>query len=88
MGYLAHPYGPWERVINENTNGLLCHTLHRGTDLSVLNQTDLNAIALHHNAKPCKSLGRKSPAELFLPPDSLDFQAYWATIINLVALGA
>jgi len=48
----------------------------------------MDAIALHHNAKPRKSLGWKSSAELFLPQGSFDFQAYWATIINLVALGA
>ena len=51
-------------------------------------QADLDAIALHHNAKPRKSLGWKPPAELFLPPGSFDFPAYWATIINPVALGA
>jgi hypothetical protein len=62
--------------------------LPKGTDLSVHSQTDLDAVALNHNAKPRKSLGSKSPAELFLPPGSFDFQAYWATIINPVALGA
>jgi IS30 family transposase len=86
--YFAHPYSPWERGINENTNGVLRRTLPKGTDLSLHSQADLDAIALHHNAKPRKSLGLKSPAELFLPPGSFDFQAYWATIINPVALGA
>jgi hypothetical protein len=53
----------------------------------VQTQGDLDAIALHHNAKPRKSLGWKSPAKLFLPRGSFDFQVYWATIINPVALG-
>jgi hypothetical protein len=56
--------------------------------LSVYTQEQLDAIAFHHNAKPRKSLGWKSPAELFLPEGSFDFQAYWSNIINPVALGA
>jgi len=47
----------------------------------------LRTIAFHHNAKPRKSLGWKSPAELFLPEGSFDFQAYWPTTIKPVALG-
>jgi len=73
--------------INENTNDVLRRTLPKGTDLSVHSQADLHAIALHHNAKPRKSLGWKSPAELLLPPGLFDSQAYGATIINPVALG-
>ena len=86
-GAQSTPGCPWERGINENTNGLLRRTLPKGTDLSSYSQTDLDAIAFHHNAKPRKSLGWKSPAELFLPEGSFDFQAYWATIIKPVALG-
>jgi transposase, IS30 family len=86
--FFAHPYSPWERVINKNTNGLLRRVLPQGTDLSVHTQEELDAMAFHHNAKPRKSLSWKSPAELFLPEGSFDFQAYWATIINPVALRA
>ncbi len=85
--FFAHPYSPWERGINENTNGLLRRDLPKGSDLSVYTQEQLDAIAFHHNAKPRKSLGWKSPAEPFLPEGSFDFQAYWSTIINPVALG-
>ena len=85
--FFAHPYSPWERGINENTNGLLRRVLPKGSDLSIYTQEQLDAIAFHHNAKPRKSLGWKSPAELFLPEGAFDFQAYWSTIINPVALG-
>ena len=85
--YFAHPYSPWEQGIYENTNGLLRSSLPKGADLSVYSQADLDAIAFHHNAKPRKPLGWKSPAELFLPEGSFDFQASWATIIPPVALG-
>jgi transposase, IS30 family len=86
--FFAHPYSPWERGINENTNGLLRPDLPKSSDLSVYTRDQLDAIAFHHNAKPRKSLGWKSPAELSLPEGSFDFQAYSPTIINPVALGA
>jgi hypothetical protein len=59
----------------------------KSTGLSVYTQEQLDIIALHHNAKPRKYLDWKSPAELFLPEGSFNFQAYWSTIINPVALG-
>ncbi len=65
--YFAHPYSPWERGRNENTNGLLRRVLPKGTDLSIYTQEQLDAIAFHHNAKSRKCFQWKSPAEVFLP---------------------
>ena len=63
--YFTHPYSPWERPTNENTNGLLRQYFPKGTDLSLITKERLQYVQDELNERPRRTLDYRSPMEVF-----------------------
>ena len=63
--YFCDPHSPWQRPSNENTNGLLRQYFPKGTDLTRWSAAEIQAVAVTLNGRPRKSLGWRTPAEVF-----------------------
>jgi IS30 family transposase len=63
--YFAHPYSSWERGTNENTNGLIRQYLPKNRNLKTVTSLEEIQIMDHLNLRPRKSLGYKTPFEVF-----------------------
>ena len=62
--YFCDPYSPWQRGINENTNGLLRQFFPKKTSFASVTQDVLDGCVYLINHRPRKRLGWKSPAEV------------------------
>jgi len=63
--YFAEAYSPWQRGLNENTNGLLRQFFPKGCDMSRFQPKHLRAAMYLLNQRPRKTLGFKKPQLLF-----------------------
>ena len=63
--YFAHPYSPWERPTNENSNGLIRDYFPKGTDFNLVSEAELKYVQNELNERPRKVLDMCTPKEVF-----------------------
>jgi len=64
--YFATPYSPWERGLNENTNGLIRRFFPKGTDFTRVSEREIIRIQDLLNNRPRKRLNFMTPKEVFI----------------------
>jgi transposase, IS30 family len=63
--YFTHPYAAWERGLNENTNGLIRQYFPKKYDFARITNADVQRVAELLNNRPRKTLGYRTPHEVF-----------------------
>lgn len=63
--FFCDSHSPWQRGMNENTNGLLRDYFPKGTDLSPHSLEHLRAVEYELNHRPRAVLDGRTPAQLF-----------------------
>ncbi len=69
--YFAHPYASWERGLNENTNGLVRQYFPKKSDFAPITNAALDQVAERLNNRPRKTLGYRTPNEVFFKQPKL-----------------
>ena len=63
--YFCDPYSSWQRGLNENTNGLIRRYIPKKTDFDTVSDKEIMMIQNKLNNRPRKTLGYKTPSEIF-----------------------
>ena len=63
--YFTHPYSPWERPTNENSNGLVRDYFPAGTDFTTITKARLKEVQNQLNERPRHVLDYRTPKEVF-----------------------
>ena len=64
--YFCDPNSAWQKGANEHFNGVLRRYIPKRTNLTLLTQTELDAIITEINNRPAKCLKYQTPKEAFL----------------------
>lgn len=72
--YFAHPYASWERGLNENTNGLVRQYFPKKYEFARITDKDLQQVEDLLNNRPRKTLGYRTPNEVFFKERSVALQ--------------
>jgi IS30 family transposase len=64
--YFTHHYSAWEKVLVENVNGLIRQYVPQKAEFSQISPEYIRMIEDRLNNRPRKSLGWKSPLQVFL----------------------
>ena len=63
--YFTHPYSPWERPTNENSNGLVRDYFPKGTDFNEIPRKKIKQVQNELNERPRKVLDYQTPKDVF-----------------------
>ena len=72
--YFAHPYASWERGLNENTNGLVRQYFPKKYEFARISEKDLQQVEDLLNNRARKTLGYRTPNEVFFKHRSVALQ--------------